>query len=136
MTHEHPANVRRHDDRTFGQRVADTVATTMGSWPYIIIQTLFLVVWIFINVTAFTHHWDPFPFILLNLGLSCQAAYAAPILQLSQNRQSDHDRVRAEHDYQVNQEALVVLRAVAEKLDIPLPNGVSLDLERCSDESD
>src|SRR5581483_6230215 len=77
---------------TLGQRVADRVAATMGSWPFIIIQTLILAVWIGLNITAFVQRWDPYTFILLNLALSFQAAYAAPFIMMSQNRQQDIDR--------------------------------------------
>src|SRR5215472_10761280 len=71
---------------TLGQKVADTVAATMGSWGFIIIQTTILFVWIMLNITAYVRNWDPYPFILLNLALSFQAAYAAPFIMMSQNR--------------------------------------------------
>ena len=77
---------------TVGQRIADTVAANMGSWRFIIIQSAILVVWIILNVTAYIQQWDPYPFILLNLALSFQAAYAAPFIMMSQNRQQDIDR--------------------------------------------
>ena len=76
----HP--VRSH--LTIGQKVADSVASTMGSWRFIIIQSIILLVWIALNVTAFIQQWDPYPFILLNLALSFQAAYAAPFIMMSQ----------------------------------------------------
>ena len=110
MAHQHPANISRHDNQGLGQRAADRVAAVVGSWRFIFIQTVIVTVWIALNLTALIHHWDPYPFILLNLMFSTQAAYAAPILQLSQNRQSEHDRQRAEHDYAVNQEALDILK--------------------------
>lgn len=122
MGHRHPANIARHDDRTLGERVADSVAQAMGSWRFIIAQTVILAVWIGINVTAYLRHWDPYPFILLNLGLSTQAAYAAPLLQLSQNRQAEHDRIRAEHDYEANQESLAWGRAIGAHLGVELPD--------------
>src|SRR5271155_5068022 len=87
---------------TFGQKIAHDVAATMGSWRFIIIQSLLLFVWIVVNITAYMRHWDPYPFILLNLALSFQAAYAAPIIMMSQNRQADKDRLMVEHDYQIN----------------------------------
>jgi uncharacterized membrane protein len=90
---------------TFGQRVADTVASTMGSWSFIIVQSTILLVWIVLNITAYVQRWDPYPFILLNLALSFQAAYAAPFIMMSQNRQSSKDRIAAEIDHQVNQKA-------------------------------
>src|SRR5262249_17926522 len=74
--------------RTFGDRVADLVAAAVGSWTFIIIQTLLLTAWVVINVIGWVEHWDPYPFILLNLLLSFQAAYASPIIMMSQNRQA------------------------------------------------
>lgn len=99
------ANEVDEESLTFGQRVADTVADTMGSWPFIIVQSTILACWITLNVTAWVNHWDPYPFILLNLMLSFQAAYAAPFIMMSQNRQSSKDRIAAEIDHQVNQKA-------------------------------
>src|SRR5262249_5830448 len=83
---------------TLGQRVADLVAASMGSWRFIIIQSAVLLVWIVLNITAYVNRWDPYPFILLNLALSFQAAYAAPFIMMSQNRQQDIDRKKAESD--------------------------------------
>ena len=91
--------------RTFGQRVADGVAATMGSWTFIIAQSILLTFWIVVNVIAWISHWDPYPFILLNLALSFQAAYAAPFIMISQNRQAERDRHQAEEDYRTNFEA-------------------------------
>jgi|SRR5579872_20474 len=92
-----------HDDQlTFGQRIADNVASTVGSWPFIIIQSALLASWIVINIVAFTLRWDPYPFILLNLMLSFQAAYTGPFVLMSSNRQAAKDRLMAEHDYQIN----------------------------------
>jgi uncharacterized membrane protein len=90
---------------TAGQRIADTVAATMGSWTFIIIQSIVLMVWIVLNVIAWVQHWDPYPFILLNLALSFQAAYAAPFIMISQNRQSERDRHHADEDFRTNVEA-------------------------------
>jgi uncharacterized membrane protein len=90
---------------TTGQRIADGVATTMGSWTFIIVQSIILTVWIVLNLIAWMQHWDPYPFILLNLALSFQAAYAAPFIMISQNRQADRDRHQAEEDYRTNVEA-------------------------------
>ena len=109
--HWHPANQRRHDRRTRGERLADEVTGVFGSWRFIIVQTVAVVTWIGFNLIAFAQHWDPYPFILLNLLFSTQAAYAAPLILLSQNRQADTDRIKAEHDYQVNRLALTYLIA-------------------------
>jgi uncharacterized membrane protein len=90
---------------TFGARVADAVAAIMGSWNFIIIQSVVLAAWIILNVAAWAKQWDPYPFILLNLALSFQAAYAAPFIMISQNRQAERDRHQAEQDYRTNVEA-------------------------------
>jgi len=102
---------------TLGQRIADTVAATMGSWRFIIIQSTVLAAWIVLNVTAYVQRWDPYPFILLNLALSFQAAYAAPFIMMSQNRQQDIDRQAAENDYQINVKAELEIELVHHKLD-------------------
>ena len=102
---------------TFGQRVADRVAAGMGSWPFIIIQSLILMVWIVLNVTAYVAKWDPYPFILLNLALSFQAAYAAPFIMMSQNRQQDIDRQAAKSDYDVNIKAELEIELLHQKID-------------------
>jgi uncharacterized membrane protein len=108
----HPANQRRHDERTRSEQLADRVTAVFGSWKFIIVQTMIVLLWIGLNLLAVIHHWDPYPFILLNLVFSTQAAYAAPLILLSQNRQADTDRIRAEHDYQVNQTALQYLKVL------------------------
>src|SRR5207245_6587754 len=102
---------------TLGQRVADAVAATMGSWRFIIVQSVLLSIWVTVNALAWIHHWDPYPFILLNLALSFQAAYAAPIIMMSQNRQAEKDRLMAEQDYLVNTKAEDELRAVMHHLE-------------------
>ena len=83
---------------TYGQRMADGLARGMGSWAFIITQTIFVAVWMTLNAVAFAKGWDPYPFILLNLLFSIQAAYAAPIIMMSQNRQNDKDRLQARQD--------------------------------------
>jgi uncharacterized membrane protein len=102
---------------TLGQRVADDVAAMMGSWMFIIIQSALLLIWIVLNVTAYVQQWDPYPFILLNLALSFQAAYAAPFIMMSQNRQQDVDRKAAKHDYQVNIKAELEIELLHQKID-------------------
>lgn len=112
---------RRHlgiKNLTLGQRVADYVAATMGSWAFIIIQSVILLIWITANVFAWVNKWDPYPFILLNLMLSFQAAYAAPIIMMAQNRQSEIDRKKAEKDYDVNLKAELEIEALHQKLDL------------------
>ena len=92
------------DPRTFGEWIADSVVATMGSWTFIIIQSVVLAIWIAINLVAWVSHWDPYPFILLNLALPFQAAYAAPFIMISQNRQTERDRHQADEDYRTNVE--------------------------------
>ena len=104
------------DSLSFGSRLADKVAENMGSWRFIIIQTIIVGVWMILNVIAFMQHWDPYPFILLNLLFSTQAAYAAPIIMMAQNRQTERDRVQAQADYQTNIDAKLEIEALTEKL--------------------
>lgn len=93
------------DTRTWGEKLADQVAAGMGSWKFIIIQSIIVILWMIGNVIGIIQHWDPYPFILLNLLFSTQAAYAAPIIMMSQNRSADRDRAQAEADYKTNREA-------------------------------
>lgn len=92
-----------HDSQlSFGDRIADSVANGMGSIGFIAIQSIILAAWIILNSIAFIGHWDSYPYILLNLALSFQAAYTGPFVLISQNRQSSKDRLMAEHDYEIN----------------------------------
>ncbi len=93
------------ESRTTGARLADVVAAGMGSWGFIIIQTVLVLLWIVLNLVGWFYHWDVYPFILLNLLFSTQAAYAAPIIMQSQNRQAERDRHQADEDYRTNVEA-------------------------------
>jgi len=94
---------QHQDSMTFGQRIADAVASGMGSWRFIIIQTCIVAVWIVLNlIEVLFKPFDPYPFILLNLLFSTQAAYAAPIIMMSQNRAAQRDRVQADADFQTN----------------------------------
>jgi uncharacterized membrane protein len=102
---------------TIGQKIADAVAATMGSWRFIIIQSTILLVWITLNITAWIQQWDPYPFILLNLALSFQAAYAAPFIMMSQNRQQDVDRQQAAEDFRINVKAELEIELLHQKLD-------------------
>jgi uncharacterized membrane protein len=106
-----------HDHRTTGEKLADGIAAVVGSWPFVIGQSLLLAAWIVLNVVAWMKHWDPYPFILLNLMLSCLAAIQAPIIMMSQNRQEAKDRIRSQHDYQVNLKAELEIRHLHEKID-------------------
>jgi uncharacterized membrane protein len=101
-----------------GARIADAVAAMVGSWPFIIVQSCLLLIWMVLNVTAWIEHWDPYPFILLNLALSFQAAYAAPFIMMSQNRQAAIDRQAAEHDYDINIKAELEIELLHQKIDL------------------
>jgi uncharacterized membrane protein len=101
---------------TFGQRASDWVALNIGSWTFVIVQSLILTVWVILNITAYVRHWDPYPFILMNLVLSLQAAYTAPIIMMSQNRQSARDRLDAHNDYLINQKAEREVRTIMDHL--------------------
>ena len=106
----------------FGHRLADLVASGMGSWRFIIIQTIFVAAWMIANVIGFIYHWDAYPYILLNLLFSTQAAYAAPIIMMAQNRQSERDRHHAEQDFKTNVEAKKEIEQLLEKL-----NSIEID---------
>ena len=103
---------------TTGQRLADRVASTIGSWRFIIFQSTGIILWIIGNVLSGANSWDPYPFILLNLLLSFQAAYTAPAIMMSQNRQSDLDRRHAQNDYEINVKAELEIELLHEKIDI------------------
>ncbi|MEO8953629.1 MAG: DUF1003 domain-containing protein [Ktedonobacteraceae bacterium] len=102
---------------TVGQKIADTVASTVGSWRFIIIQSILLLFWLVLNSIAWIYRWDPYPFILLNLMLSFQAAYAAPFVMMSQNRQSEKDRLTAQNDYLINCKGEEEVRNLMDHLD-------------------
>lgn len=119
--HAHPpvvdVNEILHEQATRGQRAADWVATAVGSWGFIIGQTILLTFWIVLNITAWIKHWDPYPFILMNLFLSAQAAFTAPVIMMSQNRQTLRDRLEAHNDFTINQKAEEEIRAILLQLD-------------------
>ena len=103
---------------TFGQKLADRIASFGGSWFFIVSFFLFILLWVASNLWLLTiHTFDPFPFILLNLILSCLAAIQAPIIMMSQNRQEQKDRQRSEHDYKINLKAELEIQLLNEKID-------------------
>jgi uncharacterized membrane protein len=102
---------------TVGQRASDWIAAKVGSWPFIIGQSSLLILWAILNVTAWIRHWDPYPFILMNLVLSLQAAYTAPMIMMSQNRMAVRDRVEAHIDYEVNLMAETEIKVILENLE-------------------
>jgi len=105
MEHSKTWHEKHKTESNFGQHLADSVASGMGSWRFIIIQTIIVAVWMTANVVGFIYHWDVYPYILLNLLFSTQAAYAAPIIMMAQNRQNERDRHHAEEDFRTNVEA-------------------------------
>lgn len=96
---------KHKESLSFGDKLADNVANGMGSWKFIIYQTVIVILWMTLNVIGLINHWDAYPFILMNLIFSTQAAYAAPIIMMAQNRQNDRDRLQAAQDYQTNIDA-------------------------------
>jgi uncharacterized membrane protein len=103
---------------SFGERLADRIATFGGSWAFLICFGTFMALWIMMNSTVFfSHPADPYPYILLNLVLSCLASIQAPIIMMSQNRQEAKDRLRSQHDYQVNLKAELEIRHLHDKID-------------------
>lgn len=120
--HDHPpvidVNKVADDQLSLGQRIADKVAMGMGSWRFIIIQTTILVLWAILNsVGWWSWKWDIYPFIAMNLLLSCQAAYAAPVIMMSQNRQAEKDRLTAQNDYTTDCKGEEEIRYIMEHLD-------------------
>lgn len=102
---------------SFGQRAADKVTAIIGSWKFIIIQSILLVIWIILNIAAWINHWDPYPFILLNLALSFQAAFTAPIILMSQNRTTEHDRHKMEADLATDRLAEREIKQIRDNLE-------------------
>lgn len=107
---------------TFGQIASDKMAAFAGSWTFIITFTLVLIIWIIINAYLLKEAFDPYPFVLLNLVLSCVAAIQAPLIMMSQKRQEEKDRQRAENDYKVNLKCEIILEDLHRKLDTILEN--------------
>jgi uncharacterized membrane protein len=105
------------EELTAGQQTADLVAKVVGSWRFIIIQSVILLLWAVINIVGWSKHWDPYPFILMNLFLSLQAAYTAPVIMMSQNRLAAHDRIEAHEDFIINQRAEEEVRVILEHLE-------------------
>lgn len=104
--------------RSIGDRISDRVASFGGSWTFIITFFSFILIWIGVNVWMLSNKsFDPYPFILLNLILSCVAAIQAPIIMMSQNRKEQKDRIRSEHDYKINLKAELEIKLLSEKID-------------------
>jgi uncharacterized membrane protein len=119
-----------YDPDAFG-RFAESLARFLGTGRYLVGQTLAVIIWITLNVVGILHHWDPYPFILLNLGFSTQAAYAAPLILLAQNRQADRDKAEVERDREVNARALAETEYLAREI-----AAVRLAVEQKADRED
>jgi len=102
--------------KTFGQKAADILTTWAGSWAFIIGFFIFIALWMGVNIYAWINTWDPYPFILLNLCLSCLAAIQAPVILMSQNRQSQKDRLKSEYDYRINRKSEQEIREIKKQL--------------------
>ena len=105
-----------HKERTLGQKSADALTKWVGSWAFIIIFLVFIILWIGTNIYAWVEGWDPYPFILLNLVLSTVAAIQAPIILMSQNRQAQRDRLKTEYDYNIDKKAEKEIREIKQIL--------------------
>lgn len=114
---ENKISVSNDKKITFGQRASDKLAEFAGSWFFIIAFTMFLLIWVLINVYFLKNPFDPYPFIMLNLVLSCVAAIQAPLIMMSQKRQEQKDRERAEDDFKVNLKCEIILENLHRKLD-------------------
>lgn len=102
---------------SIGDRMADKISSFVGSWPFIIVSVSLIMIWVIINVSYIIKPFDPFPFILLNLFLSCVAAVQAPIIMMSQNREGDKDRIKAKNDYKVNLKSEIIIEDLHLKMD-------------------
>lgn len=143
FVHSHPpvqdVNVLIAADESAGERAADGVARVVGSWGFIFVQSIILVIWVILNITAWIRHWDPYPFILMNLFLSMEAAFTAPVIMMSQNRQAERDRLEARNDFLINKKAEEEIRAILDHLNaqnnalIELHSQLAILAERNSD---
>ena len=113
---KYPVSSQLHNEPTLGERLADTVAHQIGSWRFLIIQSTAMSLWVALNVVAVLKSWDPYPFVLLNLLFSVQAAYTGPVLLLSSNRAAQRDRVMAEHDFETNARAEQFIQGLMSEL--------------------
>jgi uncharacterized membrane protein len=118
MRARNPAEkIPRHDTKDMGQKAADRITKIVGSWHFIIIQSFLLAAWIVVNVVGYVYQWDPYPFILLNLCLSFQAAYTAPVILMSQNREAELDRQTLQYYYEVNLKEELEIELLHQKID-------------------
>lgn len=121
---------------TVGQRAADAIAKFAGSWAFIFSFTGILILWMVINAVLAANAFDPYPFILLNLVLSCVAAIQAPLIMMSQNRQEEKDRRRAENDYKVNLKTEIMIEDLYDKVTAILAKQSAMENKLCRDEAE
>ncbi|KYC45740.1 MAG: hypothetical protein APG12_00595 [Candidatus Methanofastidiosum methylothiophilum] len=117
--HEKVCNVNQlyEEKQTFGEKASDWATSKIGSWGFIFMQSIILIVWVSLNITAWINQWDPYPFIFLNLVVSLLASYTAPIIMMSQNRQDAKNRLEAHTDYLINLKAEEEIRVILENLE-------------------
>lgn len=120
-------NPNKEKDCSFGQKAADGIAKFAGSWAFIFTFVGVLIAWMVINIILATNAFDPYPFILLNLVLSCVAAIQAPLIMMSQNRQEEKDRRRAENDYKVNLKTEIMIEDLYDKINIIIAKQTALE---------
>ena len=137
MHHKVSKNLNRiqSENLTFGAKMADGIAKFAGSWTFIIIFLVCLGLWIVINALILTKAFDPYPFILLNLFLSCVAAIQAPVIMMSQNRQEEKDRMRSQNDYETNLKSEIIIEDLYQKLSALLENQESVMQKLCKTET-
>ncbi len=129
-------NPKEHEKYTLGQRAADSIAKFAGSWAFIFSFTAVLILWMVINAVLAAKAFDPYPFILLNLVLSCVAAIQAPLIMMSQNRQEEKDRRRAENDYKVNLKTEIMIEDLYDKVTAILAKQSAMENKLCRDEAE
>lgn len=129
-------NPKEHEKYTLGQRAADYIAKFAGSWAFIFSFTAVLILWMVINAVLAAKAFDPYPFILLNLVLSCVAAIQAPLIMMSQNRQEEKDRRRAENDYKVNLKTEIMIEDLYDKVTAILAKQSAMENKLCRDEAE
>ncbi|MCD2345459.1 DUF1003 domain-containing protein [Clostridium guangxiense] len=110
-------NVVDQSRLSFGDKMSDKISSFVGSWPFIMVSVSLIIIWVIINVSYIIKPFDPYPFILLNLFLSCIAAIQAPIIMMSQNREGDKDRIKAKNDYKVNLKSEIIIEDLHLKMD-------------------
>ena len=126
---------KKREKYTVGQRAADSIAKFAGSWAFIFSFSAVLALWMIVNILLAVKAFDPYPFILLNLVLSCVAAIQAPLIMMSQNRQEEKDRRRAENDYKVNLKTEIMIEDLYDKINLILKKQAALEKKLAQEET-